>query len=457
MPISVNVDQMLALLLASGSPSVAVDQMLALLVEQRLQPQTIYNRVDQMLAMIVERRGISGTLTVNSSLVPGNGSAQATITATISNPNGTPVVGVLVSVAQNGSSIISAPSGSTDANGHVSWTVTDTHAELVTYTISLPSNSVSVQFTANRVGGTVFSQRGPAIAGAQIYAVNQPANTASLPPSPLMTIYADPFAQQPITQPVITDGLGNYKFYTSTSVFTLEVSSPALQIYPDQEAGKPTVAYHSVNAWIKSTLGPAVPGAQVFVVTNNSPNTPTKLSQGAVGPQQQVYSDTAGLFPISQPLITSGFGYANCYAPAGVYTVLVYLGGMLQATYPDQSVGGIYASTLGQFGRYDLWVRNALGVAQPNARVIVSTQPCSIPGALVPLFPNALASIFSDVNGLAHVAQSLTYDARGNPAIASLTADANGHVSFYAAPNVLYTVSIYVQNRLQQFYPDQVF
>jgi hypothetical protein len=456
MPISVNVDQMLALLLASGSPSVAVDQTLALLVEQRLQPQTIYNRVDQMLAMIVERRGISGVLTVNSSLVPGNGSAQATITATISNPNGTPVVGVLVSVAQNGSSTISVPSGATDSNGHVFWTVTDTIAELVTYTISLPSNSVSVQFTANRVGGTVFSQRGPAIAGAQIYAVNQPANTASLPPTPLLSIFSDVNGSIPIAQPIITDGSGSYRFYASTGLFTLVVANngSTTQTYADMEIGKPTAAYHSVNAWIKSTLGPAVPGSQLFLLSNDFPNIPTTLYKGAPNPQQQTYSDSAGLFPLPQPNISSGFGFDTCYAPAGVYTMALYLGGTLQAVYQDVSVGGVLS---GPLARYRGWVKNALGQAQPNSRVIVSLQPCSIPGALVPLFPTNLASLCSDVNGLAYVQQSLTFDANGKAIIQSLVTDGNGFFTFTYPPNIPLTISIYNQsNRLVQTFVDQV-
>lgn len=456
MPINVNADQLLALLIASGSPSVAIDQTVALLLEQRLVPQTIYNRVDQMLALIVERRGLHIVLTASATTALGNGAVQVTITGTVRNPAGYLEAGIALSLGQTGFSTISAPSGVSNAQGQVFWTVTDTNIETVTYTVTnLPSSSVSVQFTASRADGTVYSQRGQSLAGAQIYAVHQPANLSSVPPSILLNVFSDPLAQNPITQPIITSGLGNYAFYYGSTLFTLVVSNGGTtQVYADQEVGKPSVAFHNFEWWVKSAGGPSIPGAQIFILDNNFPNIPTILGKGKPAPLQQVFSDPNGITSLVQPLITDSYGYTDCYAPAGVYIVAVYLGGRLQVTYPDQSVGGIYA---GVMGRYDLWARTALGIAVPNARVLVSTQPCVIPQKLVPEFPSSLAFICSDPNGLVPVTQSLTYNANGTPIISSLTADADGHIAFYAAPNVPYTVSVYgSQNVLMYSLPDQV-
>jgi hypothetical protein len=400
--------------------------------------------------MVIERRGLHIVLSTSATTVLGNGVVQVTITGTVLNPNGVPTSGITLSLGQNGFSTISTLSPVSNAQGQVFWTITDINVEIVTYAITnLVSNSVSIQFEASRVDGTVYGQRGPALAGANIYVVHQPANTSSIPPTVLLNIYADPLAQQTIGQPIITDNLGNYKFYAETTLFTLVVNNT--QIYADQEAGKPSAAYHNLEQWVKSSQGPSVPGAQVFVLAQPA-NTPTILGKGKPSPQVQLYADPNGLVPISQPCITDSFGYSTAYCTAQAVTVAVYLGGMLQVAYPDQSVGGIYA---GPMARYDGWVRNALGVAQPNARVLVSAQPCSIPGALVPEFPSNLAAIYSDPNGYAPVTQSLTY-VNGNPVIQSLLADGDGHYSFYAAPNVAYTVSIYIQNKLQQFLPDQV-
>ena len=174
MAINVDVDQMLALVIASGSPSVASDQLLALLIEQRLQPQTIYNRVDQMLAMVIERRGLHIVLSTSATTVLGNGVVQVTITGTVLNPNGVPTSGITLSLGQNGFSTISTLSPVSNAQGQVFWTITDINVEIVTYAITnLVSNSVSIQFEASRVDGTVYGQRGPALAGANIYEIGR--------------------------------------------------------------------------------------------------------------------------------------------------------------------------------------------------------------------------------------------------------------------------------------------
>lgn len=94
-----------------------------------------------------------------------------------------------------------------------------------------------------------------------------------------------------------------------------------------------------MDLFVKSAIGPAVAGAQVFVLTQPSPNVPTGLTAAIPTPTplQQVYSDPNGLVPVTQPIITDGFGHANYYLLPGTYTVAVYLNGRLQQVYPDQS------------------------------------------------------------------------------------------------------------------------
>lgn len=94
------------------------------------------------------------------------------------------------------------------------------------------------------------------------------------------------------------------------------------------------------DGWVKSVQGPAVPGAQIFVCTQPA-NAPSSLVPVSPSPQASVFSDPGGLVPVTQPIITDGFGHYSFYATAGIYTVLVYQNGLLQQTYPDQSVGGI--------------------------------------------------------------------------------------------------------------------
>lgn len=90
-----------------------------------------------------------------------------------------------------------------------------------------------------RNDGFVKSTLGPAVPGAQIYVATQPANDASLPPSPLANIYSDPDGLVPITQPILTDGFGHYDFYVLPGTYTIVVglSGQIQQIYPDQSIG----------------------------------------------------------------------------------------------------------------------------------------------------------------------------------------------------------------------------
>jgi len=87
------------------------------------------------------------------------------------------------------------------------------------------------------------------------------------------------------------------------------------------------------DGWVKSQQGVAVPGAQIYVCSQpaNSTVPPTPLAA--------IYSDNAGLSPITQPIITDGFGHYDFYALSGLYTVIVALGGTIQQTYTDQLVG----------------------------------------------------------------------------------------------------------------------
>lgn len=87
-----------------------------------------------------------------------------------------------------------------------------------------------------RYDGWVRNTLGSALAGAQIYAVQQPANTAVLPPTPLASVYSDVNGLVPITQPISTDGFGHFSFYIASGTFTLVIVNQGIvqAVYPDQ-------------------------------------------------------------------------------------------------------------------------------------------------------------------------------------------------------------------------------
>jgi hypothetical protein len=95
--------------------------------------------------------------------------------------------------------------------------------------------------------------------------------------------------------------------------------------------------YFRSDGFVKSAIGPAVSGAQVWVVLQ-----PANLTVPPT-PLADIFSDVNGLVPITQPILTDGFGHYDFYTLTGLYTVIVALGGRIQQVYPDQSIG--YPST----------------------------------------------------------------------------------------------------------------
>lgn len=98
--------------------------------------------------------------------------------------------------------------------------------------------------------------------------------------------------------------------------------------------------YFRSDGWVKSALGVAVPGAQVFLCQQPA-NVPSALSSATPTPTplQNIFSDPDGLVPITQPILTDGFGHYDLYVTPGTYTLAVYLSGTLSQSYEDQSIG----------------------------------------------------------------------------------------------------------------------
>ena len=91
----------------------------------------------------------TSSVTASPSTVPADGTTPATITVTLLDNTSAPLVGHGVSLDQgSGSCIISTASGPSDANGQVTFTVTNTNAESVTYTATDDTDGVTIIQTA---------------------------------------------------------------------------------------------------------------------------------------------------------------------------------------------------------------------------------------------------------------------------------------------------------------------
>src|ERR1700761_27709 len=91
----------------------------------------------------------------------------------------------------------------------------------------------------------VTDAMGNALSGASVYVCSQPATTGTIPPSPLVQLYADSAGVTPITQPVTTDGYGHAFYYVTPGTYTIVYYSPQIleQVLPDQTIGSGNVAF----------------------------------------------------------------------------------------------------------------------------------------------------------------------------------------------------------------------
>ena len=93
--------------------------------------------------------------------------------------------------------------------------------------------------SAYRYDGSINSAGlGTGIAGVQVFVLTQPADTDVFPPTPQATLYTDATGDTVATNPVVTDGFGNFFFYTNPGTYTLFYYDPEgripNEIFPDQ-------------------------------------------------------------------------------------------------------------------------------------------------------------------------------------------------------------------------------
>jgi hypothetical protein len=83
---------------------------------------------------------------------------------------------------------------------------------------------------------TLLTALGTAVSGGSIWVCTQPANTGTLPPSPLANIFSDNAGADPVTQPLQTNGQGQAFAYMAPGVYTLVYFSNVTQelVYVDQ-------------------------------------------------------------------------------------------------------------------------------------------------------------------------------------------------------------------------------
>jgi len=85
--------------------------------------------------------------------------------------------------------------------------------------------------------------------------------------------------------------------------------------------------------WVTDALGNAISGASVYVCSQ-----PATTNTIPPSPEVQLYADSAGVTPITQPVITDGYGHAFYYVAPGTYTVVYYSPQIQQLNLLDQAI-----------------------------------------------------------------------------------------------------------------------
>lgn len=86
--------------------------------------------------------------------------------------------------------------------------------------------------------------------------------------------------------------------------------------------------------WVTDAMGNALSGASVYVCSQ-----PATTNIIPPSPLAQLYSDPNGAFPITQPVLTDGYGHAAYYVSPGTYTVVYYSPQISETVLPDQTIG----------------------------------------------------------------------------------------------------------------------
>lgn len=185
------------------------------------------------------------------------------------------------------------------------------------------------------------------------------------------------------------------------------------------------------DGWVKTAQGPAVPGAQIFVCLQ-----PANIASLPPTPLANIFSDVNGLVPITQPIITDGFGHYDFYTAAGVYTVIVGLAGIVQQVYLDQSIGGA-SGTQGGGTALVLQVNGAPASSQllQNLQGAGSVTVSDAGAGNITITGAATVLPVFQTNGVPNTLQSLLNVKQG--ANISITADGAGGVTINGASSIV--------------------
>lgn len=216
----------------------------------------------------------ASTVAAAPTSVPANGTSTSTVTVTLVN-NGKPVVGANVSLSAGASthSSISAPSGTTNPQGAVFFTVSDTTPEVVTYTARDNTNNVTLAETATVTFTSSTPTPGPT--GASLTATANPTTVAANgTATSTITVLVKNSAGGPVSADTILGSApgGGCGTLTSSSATTSSQGVATFTYTAGTTAASCTVSFTDTMDHLSGsvTIGQGVTGNTVQVVPNPS-------------------------------------------------------------------------------------------------------------------------------------------------------------------------------------------
>lgn len=297
-----------------------------------------------------------------------------------------------------------------------------------------------------RFDGTIENAVGYAIAGVQVYVCTQPVTTSivapvTIPPAPLASLFADPLGATPLSNPVASDGDGNFFFYIAPGVYTFVYFDPfnriPTQVFPDQAtaaAGGGTVTGVGLTMPAEFTVsGSPVNSSGTIGVTKNNQNANLVYAGPGSGPAAapSFRALVAADLPVGQGTVTSVQETLTLNNP-------VLSGSVSGGPITSSGTLALVLSFVNFLANTFLGGPTSGGAGPPSVRTLV---PADLPGlsavafSATPVFNAATSSAFS-MTLTGNVTSSSITNAVASQRIAFIiTQDATGGRTFAWPPN----------------------
>ena len=156
----------------------------------------------------------------------------------------------------------------------------------------------------NRRDEQVQDPMGNGVSGVFVYVCSQPANTTTLPPSPLVALFSDQAGQNPIKNPQQTDAYGHCDYHAAAGTYTIIYYSPQIVglqvVLTDQIITSPPFTWENDSSTNGTILG-VIDGVNTTFTLSGTPAPAASLILSVNGIVQQGFSVSDNTVTLAVP------------------------------------------------------------------------------------------------------------------------------------------------------------